>query len=82
MFRLALAVLLMSAQAPQTAQAAELSPWFGSEDAAAFQLGLTPMDLQEGSPVSVTMPTEECNGICSNPPKFAIMGAQDLAEAP
>ncbi len=82
MFRLALSALLMIALHLQVAQATELSPWFGSTDMAGFRLELMPMDPATGPAMSATAPAGNCQGVCPNPPKFAIVEGQDLAKAP
>jgi hypothetical protein len=82
MIRLALSALLIIAMTPSVAWATELSPWFGSADTAEFQLELMPMDPAIEPAMSSSVPTGDCQSVCPNPPKFAIVGGQDLAKAP
>lgn len=79
MLRLAIAALLLGTV---PAEAGELSPWFGSVETPAFQVEFVlPSPLDETAQ-PVTISTQDCSGVCPTPPKFAIVGQQDLAEAP
>jgi hypothetical protein len=82
MIRLALSSLLMTAMALPVAHATESSPWFGSADTVGFQLELTPVAPANGQAMSTSVPMGDCQSVCPNPPKFAIVGGQDLAKAP
>jgi hypothetical protein len=82
MIRLAFSALLMIAMTLTVAQATESSPWFGSVDTAGFQLELIPVAPEIGPAMSAAVPKEDCRNVCPTPPKFAIVGGQDLAKAP
>jgi hypothetical protein len=79
MLRLAITALLLGSL---PAEADELSPWFGSGETLAFRLEFAMPGPQNGTAQPVTMSTQDCSGVCPTPPKFAIVGEQDLAEAP
>jgi len=79
MFRLAIAALLLGTL---PAEAGELSSWFGSEETPAFQVEFLLPSPQDGTTQPVTISTQDCSGVCPTPPKFATIGARDLAEAP
>jgi hypothetical protein len=82
MIRLAFSALLMIAPTFSVAQSSELSPWFGSVDTAEFQLELMPGDPAIGPAMSAAAPMGDCQSVCPNPPKFAIVTGQGLAKAP
>lgn len=79
MLRLAIAAVLVG---PLPANADELSPWFGSEETLAFQVEFILSSPQDKTALPVTISTQDCSDVCPTPPKFAIIGEQDLAEAP
>jgi hypothetical protein len=79
MLRLAIAAVLVGSL---PANAGELSPWFGSEEILAFQVELVLSSPQDKTALPVTTSTQDCRGVCVTPPKFAIVGEQDLAKAP
>ena len=82
MIRLAFSALLMIAPTFSVAQSAELSPWFGSVDTSEFQLELMPGDPIIEPAMSATVPLGDCQSVCPNPSKFAIISGQGLAKAP
>ena len=79
MFRLAIAALLLGTL---PTEAGELSPWFGSEETPAFQVEFVLPSPQGETAQPIAISTQDCSGVCPTPPKFAIVGEQDLAEAP